>query len=76
MALGEVPGRPLVGKFEKILNVCLWGASKISVKAAIRATADQFSLFFLSFRQVARIISRNGGFTGASGALALRRTFR
>jgi hypothetical protein len=76
MAHGEVPGSPLVGNFEKFLNISLWGASKISVKAAIRATADQFSLFFLSFRQVARIISRKDGFSGASGALALRRTFR
>jgi hypothetical protein len=76
MALGEVPGRPLVEIFEDFLNVCLWGASKISVKAAIRATADQFSLFFLNFRQVARIISCKGGLTGVSGALALRLVFR
>jgi hypothetical protein len=77
MAHGKVPGRPLVGNFENFLNIPLWGTSKISVKAAIRATADQFSLFFLSFRQVARIIFRKkAGASGASGPLALRRVFR
>jgi len=40
------------------LNATYWAASKLSVKAEIRATPVQFFLCFLDPEHVARIISR------------------